>query len=126
MTAPAGELSTRETPHTAAGPALRELILGSEGALGVITEVGVRVRPHPQHRRHEAWMMSDFESGCEACRALAQHGVSPDVVRLSDRDETRALARDVGRWRARAARLRGLPPSARARRGLHPDLRLGR
>ena len=44
-------------------------------------------------------MTSDFESGCEACRALAQHGVSPDVVRLSDRDETRlslAMSADGG------------------------------
>lgn len=89
MTTPSGELSTLETPHTAAGPALRELILGSEGVLGVITEVGVRVRPRPEARRHEAWMAADFESGLEIARALAQQGVSPDVVRLSDREETR-------------------------------------
>ena len=47
LTAPAGELRTLETPHTAAGPALRELVVGSEGALGVITEVTARVRPAP-------------------------------------------------------------------------------
>lgn len=89
MTTPAGELSTLETPHTAAGPALRELILGSEGVLGVITEVGVRVRPVADLRRHEAWMAADFESGIEIVRALAQQGVAPDVVRLSDLEETR-------------------------------------
>ena len=47
LIAPAGEMRTLETPHTAAGPALRELIVGSEGTLGVIPDVTVRVRPAP-------------------------------------------------------------------------------
>jgi alkyldihydroxyacetonephosphate synthase len=65
------------------------MILGSEGTLGVITEVGVRVRRSPDLRRHEAWIAADFDSGLEIARALAQQGVAPDVVRLSDREETR-------------------------------------
>jgi alkyldihydroxyacetonephosphate synthase len=89
LTSPEGELRTLETPHSAAGPALRELIVGSEGVLGVITEVGVRVRPAPRIRRYEAWMAPDFESGTEAARALAQSETLPDVIRLSDREETR-------------------------------------
>ena len=48
LLAPAGDLRTLETPHTAAGPALRELVVGSEGVLGVIPEVTVRVRPAPR------------------------------------------------------------------------------
>ena len=48
LIAPAGEMRTLETPHTAAGPALRELIVGSEGTLGVIPDVTVRVRPAPE------------------------------------------------------------------------------
>ena len=113
LTAPAGELKTLETPHTAAGPALRELILGSEGTLGVITEVGVRVRRSPDLQRHEAWMASDFDSGLEIGRSLAQQGVAPDVVRLSDREETRmSLAMSGAEGLARRAfesylRLRG-------------------
>ena len=89
MVAPAGELSTLETPHTAAGPALRELILGSEGALGVITDVRVRVRPAPEERRYEAWVAADFSAGRELLRALAQAGSLPEVARLSDEAETR-------------------------------------
>jgi alkyldihydroxyacetonephosphate synthase len=89
LSSPAGDLHTLEAPHSAAGPAVRELIVGSEGVLGVITEVGVRVRPAPETRRYEAWMAPDFESGAEALRALAQREVLPDVVRLSDREETR-------------------------------------
>ena len=45
LIAPAGDLRTLEIPHSAAGPALREMVLGSEGALGVITRVSARVRP---------------------------------------------------------------------------------
>jgi alkyldihydroxyacetonephosphate synthase len=89
LSSPAGELRTLEVAHSAAGPALRELILGSEGVLGVITGVRVRVRPSPEARRYEGWMAPDFESGADALRALAQDYALPDVVRLSDREETR-------------------------------------
>ena len=89
MTAPVGEMRTLRTPHTAAGPALRELIIGSEGTLGVITEVTVRVREAPAARRYEAWIAADFSSGRELFRSLAQADALPDVARLSDESETR-------------------------------------
>jgi alkyldihydroxyacetonephosphate synthase len=88
LVAPAGEMRTLETPHTAAGPALRELIVGSEGVLGVIPDVTVRVRPAPTVRRYEAWMAESFEAGAEIVRALAQGPGLPDVVRVSDEEET--------------------------------------
>jgi alkyldihydroxyacetonephosphate synthase len=88
LTAPAGTLRTLSTPHTAAGPALRELALGSEGVFGVITEVGVRIRPNPEQKRYEGWFAPDFAAGIATIRELAQAGALPDVVRLSDRDET--------------------------------------
>lgn len=88
LLAPVGELSTLETPHTAAGPALRELIVGSEGVFGVIPDVTVRVRPVPRVRRYEAWMAEGFEAGAEIVRALAQGPGLPDVIRISDEEET--------------------------------------
>ena len=89
LTSPAGSLRTRDVPHTAAGPSLRELVLGSEGTLGVITDVACRVRPAPELRTYEGWVAADFESGREIVRELAQHGELPDIVRLSDEEETR-------------------------------------
>ena len=89
MVCPAGTLETQEVPHTAAGPALRQLALGSEGTLGVITSVTARVRPVPAERRYEGFMVADFESGREAFRELAQRDALPDVTRLSDAEETR-------------------------------------
>ena len=103
LTAPAGDLRTLEIPHSAAGPALRELIVGSEGTLGVITRVTARVRPLPERRRYEAWMAADFDSGAEVVRSLAQADVLPDVVRVSDQGETRfslALSGAAGAKRA--------------------------
>ncbi len=88
LLAPAGDLATLETPHSAAGPALRELALGSEGVLGVIPEVTVRVRPAPRARRYEAWMAESFEAGAEIVRALAQGPGLPEIVRVSDEEET--------------------------------------
>jgi alkyldihydroxyacetonephosphate synthase len=88
LIAPAGELRTLETPHTAAGPSLREVVVGSEGVFGVIPEVTVRVRPEPRVRRYEAWMAEGFEAGAEIVRALAQGPGLPDVIRVSDEEET--------------------------------------
>src|SRR3954469_24785307 len=91
---PAGDLGLGPAPGTAAGPDLRQLVLGSEGAFGVITSVTVRVRPVPEVRRHEGWRLPSFEAGTVALRALAQDGPLPTVLRLSDETETMAgLAR---------------------------------
>jgi alkyldihydroxyacetonephosphate synthase len=88
LLAPNGELHTRDTPHSAAGPALRELVVGSEGTLGVIPDVTVSVRPAPRARRYEAWIAESFEAGSEIVRALAQGPGLPDVIRVSDEEET--------------------------------------
>jgi alkyldihydroxyacetonephosphate synthase len=85
---PVGEISTLETPHTAAGPALRELAIGSEGVLGVIPDVTVRVRPAPAVRRYEAWMAEGFDAGTEIVRSLAQGLGLPEIIRVSDEEET--------------------------------------
>ncbi len=86
---PGGEFHTRESPHTAAGPALRELVIGSEGAFGVIPDVTVRVRPAPRVRHFEAWIAESFEAGAEIVRRMAQGPGLPDVIRVSDEEETR-------------------------------------
>src|SRR5262249_13553003 len=88
LLAPSGDLATLETPHTAAGPALREVAIGSEGTLGVIPDVTVRVHPEPKVRRYEAWIAESFEAGAEIVRALAQGPGLPEIVRVSDEEET--------------------------------------
>ena len=85
---PAGTLDLGRAPASAAGPDLRQLLLGSEGTFGVITRVRVRVHPVPQTTRHEAWSFPDFATGADALRAVVQTGTGPTVLRLSDEAET--------------------------------------
>ncbi|GGN41848.1 alkyldihydroxyacetonephosphate synthase [Actinoplanes campanulatus] len=85
---PIGLLDTGRAPESAAGPDLRQLLLGSEGAFGVITELTVRVRPAPQARHYAGWSFPSFDAGAHAVRALAQDGPMPTVLRLSDETET--------------------------------------
>jgi alkyldihydroxyacetonephosphate synthase len=89
LISPAGEVALEPRPASAAGPDLSQLVLGSEGVLGVITEATLSVRRLPRVRRYEAWSFRRFDAGLEAFRHIAQSGRGPDVARLSDREETR-------------------------------------
>ncbi|MFE2278204.1 FAD-binding oxidoreductase [Streptomyces sp. NPDC059454] len=96
LATPEGTLDTGRAPRSAAGPDLRQLVLGSEGAFGVITSVTVRVRPVPRTRRYEGWHFPSFEEGTTALRRLAQDGPRPTVLRLSDETETLIGLADLG------------------------------
>ena len=85
---PAGVLELGRAPQSAAGPDLRQLLIGSEGVFGIITRVRVRVHPAPQATRYEAWSFTDFGTGTAALRAVTQTGAGPTVIRLSDEAET--------------------------------------
>ena len=85
---PTGTMTLGSAPATAAGPDLRQLVLGSEGAFGVITSVTVRVRPVPEVKVYEGWRWPSFSEGVAAVRAIAQSGLQPTVLRLSDEAES--------------------------------------
>ena len=85
---PAGTIALGRAPKSAAGPDLRQLILGSEGAFGVITSLTLQVRPVPEARVYEGWRFASFADGLAAVRGLAQDGPLPTVLRLSDEAET--------------------------------------
>ena len=85
---PIGRIDLGTAPANAAGPDLRQLFLGSEGTLGVITALKVRVRPLPEVKVYEGWRWASFVDGAAAMRTLAQAGLLPTVVRLSDESET--------------------------------------
>jgi alkyldihydroxyacetonephosphate synthase len=89
LAAPTGDIALPAIPASAAGPSVRQLLVGSEGTLGVISELSLRVRPAPRERSYEGVFFEDFISGVEALRTLAQEHVAPDVARLSDEPETR-------------------------------------
>ena len=85
---PLGDLVLGSSPANAAGPDLRELVMGSEGAFGVITEVTLKVRPVPEVKVYEGWRFASFAEGADAMRRLAQGRAMPTVLRLSDEAET--------------------------------------
>src|SRR5689334_21662308 len=85
---PAGVLDLGRAPESAAGPDLRQLMIGSEGVFGIITRVRVKVHPVPAATSYEAWSFPDFATGADALRAVVQTGAGPTVIRLSDEAET--------------------------------------
>lgn len=100
---PTGRVRLGVAPATAAGPDLRQLWLGSEGTLGVITSVTVRVRRQPETREAFGWRWPSFDAGVAAMRALAQSGLQPTVLRLSDETETSINLADPSRIGAESA-----------------------
>jgi alkyldihydroxyacetonephosphate synthase len=90
MVTPRGELILPPMPGSAAGPDLRRLVMGSEGTLGIVTEVTVRVRPLPAVKRYEGWFARSWADGVRIMRRLAQEGAKPDIARLADEAETSA------------------------------------
>jgi alkyldihydroxyacetonephosphate synthase len=104
LATPTGVLELGHPPASAAGPDLLGLALGSEGTLGVITELRLRVRPKPRTAEYEGWSFRSWAAGLAGLQRLARNDLLPDVVRLSDPDETRANLLMAGGAGARALR----------------------
>ena len=85
---PAGTLEAGRAPRSAAGPDLRQLVLGSEGAFGVVTSVTVQVRPTPSARAVRRLAVRLVHRRHRRGARLAQDGPLPTVLRLSDEMET--------------------------------------
>ena len=85
---PGGILVLRPLPSTSSGPSVREMILGSEGRLGVITEVTVQVHRVPEKRDVYAYFFPTFEAGIAAMQEISESDASPSITRISDAPET--------------------------------------
>jgi alkyldihydroxyacetonephosphate synthase len=75
-------------PRAATGPDLTGVFVGSEGTLGVITEVRLRARPVPPAESRSAWGFDDFAGGLDVCRRILRRGATPAVLRLYDAVES--------------------------------------
>jgi len=85
---PSGMLVVRPVPSTSTGPSVREMVLGSEGRLGVITEATIHVRRVPPERRILGYLFPTWAAGLAAMRDIAASDASPSVTRVSDAHET--------------------------------------
>ncbi len=81
--------SSRPLPATSTGPSVREMILGSEGRLGVITEVTVQVHRIPEERQIIGYLFPNWEAGLAAMQDISTSDARPSVTRVSDAKETR-------------------------------------
>ena len=104
--APAGALELPLHPASAAGPDLRQLVLGSEGRFGILTEAVVRVVPKPRVEAVPAWFIGEWPRAVEAAREIARAGLPLSMVRLSTPIETATTLALAGESR-RATALRG-------------------
>jgi alkyldihydroxyacetonephosphate synthase len=85
---PAGILTTRPVPHASTGPSVREMVLGSEGRLGIITEATVQVHRVPERRTILGYLFPSWSEALAAMREIAASEASPSVTRVSDSYET--------------------------------------
>ncbi|MFD1721492.1 FAD-binding oxidoreductase [Amnibacterium endophyticum] len=111
---PGGMLEVRAVPSASTGPSVREMVLGSEGRLGVITEATVQVHRIPAKRVIHAYFFPNWKAGSAAMQAIAASDVHPSVTRVSD-------ARETGFSLATSKERRGF--SALAQKGLFTVLR---
>lgn len=84
---PSGVVASRRLPGSGAGPAPDRLFIGSEGALGVITEAWMRLQDRPRFRASATLTfdgVSGFEKAVEAVRLISQAGLHPSNCRLLD------------------------------------------
>lgn len=83
-----GTLRIPTIPASSAGPDVREMILGSEGRMGIITEATVRVTPLPQQEDFYVVFFPDWEKSLAAVREMAQAKIPLSMMRLSNAKET--------------------------------------
>jgi alkyldihydroxyacetonephosphate synthase len=88
LVTPAGTLSIRPVPSTSTGPSVREMVLGSEGRLGIITEATIHVHRVPRCRTILGYLFPSWADGLAAMSQLAASETSPSLTRVSDPPET--------------------------------------
>jgi alkyldihydroxyacetonephosphate synthase len=85
---PGKVLQLRPLPHTSTGPSVREMVLGSEGRLGVITEVTVQVHRIPEVRLILGYLFPSWEASLAAMHDISTSDAHPSITRVSDAKET--------------------------------------
>ncbi|MFZ1292944.1 MAG: FAD-binding oxidoreductase [Pseudomonadales bacterium] len=93
---PVGSLEIPTVPASSAGPDIREMILGSEGRMGILTDVKVRVTPLPGQEDFHVAFFPDWDSATAALRALAQQKIPLSMMRLGNARETWSQLRLAG------------------------------
>ncbi len=91
MVMPGQVLELRPLPSTSSGPSVREMVIGSEGRLGIITEAWVNVHRIPEVREIQAYFFPDYYAGLKACREIVESDAQVMMARVSDAIETQYI-----------------------------------
>ena len=107
MVTPTGSLQTLTVPNASSGPDLAELVVGSEGVLGIISDATIKIHPKAKKRDFRGYFFRSFEAGCKAVQEISQSDVPVSMLRLSDPDETKFLLqfRSLGESKSTAKEL---------------------
>jgi alkyldihydroxyacetonephosphate synthase len=85
---PQGTIETKPFPHTATGPDINQIFVGSEGTLGVITEAVMKIYPLAERQKFCAILFPNFHLGLQAVKQCAHDDTLPYTMRLQDAAET--------------------------------------
>ncbi|EDY86572.1 alkyldihydroxyacetonephosphate synthase, putative [gamma proteobacterium HTCC5015] len=112
-----GTLDIPTIPASSAGPDLREWVLGSEGRMGILSDVKVRVSPLPEKEQFYTVFMPNWHQAMRAAQRIAQQRVPLSMMRASNAKETYtgvrlAVEESKVQWLDRYLRLRGLDEHA--------------
>ena len=112
-----GRLKLPPFPASAAGPDIRQLVLGSEGRMGILTRVIVKISPLPDAEEIYGVFFPSWDHACQAAQTLAQSQIPLSMVRLSNPRETQVNLSLAGHeqqiyWLKRLLKLRGIDANA--------------
>jgi alkyldihydroxyacetonephosphate synthase len=88
MVSPNGTLVTRTVPKSSNGIGINQLCIGSEGILGVITEITMQIHRMPGEKEFHGYLFPTFEQGVAAIYECGLQNVMPSMTRLNDADKT--------------------------------------
>lgn len=99
LVTPTGAIDIDHLPAHGAGLDMREMVMGSEGTFGVISQATMRITSRPTHIRYATYLHPDFATAARAARTLVQAGIRPTMVRVSDTAETAfSLGGSIPHW----------------------------
>ncbi|MEI7590557.1 MAG: FAD-binding oxidoreductase [Deltaproteobacteria bacterium] len=88
---PKGVVNIPAQTHKACGPDIKNIIVGSEGALGIISEAHLKIAKAPSEKKYVAYFFDSFVNATSAARELIQNGIVPAMIRVSDEEETESM-----------------------------------
>lgn len=88
MISPSGQLKSITSPAHACGPDLKEILIGSEGGLGVITSAVMKIFPLPEEKHYFMMAFPNFDQASELCREIMYHKIPLSLMRISDEEES--------------------------------------